>query len=378
MTTNAQIKANRNNAKKSTGPRTEEGKTRASKNALKHGLLARDTVLPGENPAEFDRQLSALEADIQPANSLEFELVRQIADSQWRMRRLTRLETGFLAAALDETRRYMEKRRPDELRPGYDGETLLLGSAMLDRTQAFVHLARYDGHLSRRFFRAVKQLSDLRRDESRAREARSSAGSYTPTDPDAYRGRYVPAQAPPPIDPPSPTAGRIGFRASRESAPQAGLPDGQAPAQRASFTQTTKQTQSRRTPVESTPSKDEPRSADLAVEIRGLCSAPRWEPTFPLRERVRFFCGARSQRAASRLISTPGAVPTTNNQTNPIAPNSSGIKRRLPIDQRQSRAGATCRARTSRASTVSWHPPQRTGSVDRQKQTRLNNHRCMR
>ena len=79
MPTNAQIKANRNNAKKSTGPRTEEGKTRVSKNALKHGLLARDTVLPGEDSADFDSQLSALEADIQPANSLEFELVRQIA-----------------------------------------------------------------------------------------------------------------------------------------------------------------------------------------------------------------------------------------------------------------------------------------------------------
>ena len=165
------------------GPR--EVRLAASKNALKHGLLARDTVLPGEDPAEFDRQLSALEADIQPANSLEFELVRQIADSQWRMRRLTRLETGFLAAALDETRRYMEKRRPDELRPGYDGETQLLGSAMLDRTQALVHLARYDGHLSRRFFRAVKQLSDLRRDESKAREARSSADSVGP---DPYPG----------------------------------------------------------------------------------------------------------------------------------------------------------------------------------------------
>ena len=37
---------------------------------------------------------------------------------------------------------------------------------------------------------------------------------------------------------------------------------------------TTKQTQSRRTPVESTPSNDEPRSVDLAFEIRGLCSAP--------------------------------------------------------------------------------------------------------
>ena len=133
---------------------------------------------------------------------------------------------------------------------------------MLDRTHAFVHLARYDGHLSRRFFRAVKQLADLRRDERKAHEARSSACSHTHVDPDPYHGRYVPAQAPPPIDTPSPRAGRIGFRPSSESAPQA------------SPTQTTKQTQSRRTPVRSTPSRDEPRSGDLAFEIRGLCSAP--------------------------------------------------------------------------------------------------------
>ena len=277
MTTNARIKANRKNAKKSTGPRTEDGKARVAKNALKHGLLARDTVLPGEDPADFDRQLSALEADLQPANSLEFELVRQIADSQWRMRRLTRLETGFIAAAVDETRRLTKKYRPERLRPGYDGETQLLGSAMLDRTQAFVHLARYDGHLSRRFFRAVKQLADLRRDERKAREARSAAGSHTPADPDAYRGRYVPAQAPPPIDIPRPTAGRIGFRASGQPAPEAALSkmnERAAPvrarAPQAAFTQTTKQTQRRPTPVKSTPSRDEPCSADLAVEIRGL------------------------------------------------------------------------------------------------------------
>ena len=171
------------------------------------------------------------------------------------MRRLTRLETGFLAAAVDDQRRHLEKRPPDELRPGYDGETLLLGSAMLDRTQAFVHLARYDGHLSRRFFRAVKQLRDLRRDEREAHEARSSAGSYAPADP--YRSRYVPAQAPPPIDTQSPAASRIGFRASRESAPQGGLPDGRSTAHQASLTQTTKRTQFRRTPMESALSRDE-------------------------------------------------------------------------------------------------------------------------
>ena len=151
MATRARIKANRNNAKKSTGPRTEQGKTRVAKNALKHGLLA---------------------------------------------------------AAVADKRRLTEKCRPEKLRPGYDGETLLLGSAMLERTQAFVHLARYDGHLSRRFFRAVKQLADLRRDERKSRQTRSSANSHTPANPDRYPSPHVPAPVPPTTDTPSPTAGR--------------------------------------------------------------------------------------------------------------------------------------------------------------------------
>ena len=220
MTTNAQIKANRKNAKKSTGPRTEEGKSRVAKNALKHGLLARDTVLPGEDPADFDKQLSALEADIQPANSLEFELVRQIADAQWRMRRLTRLETGFLAAALADKRRLTEKYHPDRLRPGYDGETQLLGSAMLDRTQAFVHLARYDGHLSRRFFRAVKQLADLRR-----RRAQGPRGSRLCRLLCCRRFRPLPR----PIRPsPSPTADRYSKRPGQPD--RLPCPSGRGPA----------------------------------------------------------------------------------------------------------------------------------------------------
>ena len=73
MASKAQIKANRENAKKSTGPRTAEGKALVSLNALKHGLLAQDAVLPEEDPAEFDRQLRDLEHDLRPENSLVFE-----------------------------------------------------------------------------------------------------------------------------------------------------------------------------------------------------------------------------------------------------------------------------------------------------------------
>ena len=54
MATTAQIQANRLNAQKSTGPRTAEGKERASQNAVKHGLLAREAVIQGEDPAEFE------------------------------------------------------------------------------------------------------------------------------------------------------------------------------------------------------------------------------------------------------------------------------------------------------------------------------------
>ena len=175
MATQNQIQANRNNAKKSTGPRTEEGKSRASQNALKHGLLARDAVMPGEDPAEFEAQLAALEDDIQPQGALEHELVRQIADAQWRMRRLTRLETGYLAASLENHRHLAKRPGSEESQLSYEQESILLGSCMFRGNQGLVHIARYDAHLGRRFERAIQQLAQLR--ESREKRAQSPAES---------------------------------------------------------------------------------------------------------------------------------------------------------------------------------------------------------
>ena len=53
MTTEAQTEANRANAQKSTGPRTPEGKAKVAQNALKHGLLAKQAVVVGEDTRRF-------------------------------------------------------------------------------------------------------------------------------------------------------------------------------------------------------------------------------------------------------------------------------------------------------------------------------------
>src|SRR6266567_9478057 len=53
MTSLRQLEANRRNALRSTGPRTENGKQQSRRNALKHGLTAETVIEPLENPEEY-------------------------------------------------------------------------------------------------------------------------------------------------------------------------------------------------------------------------------------------------------------------------------------------------------------------------------------
>ena len=65
MTSDKQRKANRESTKTSTGPRNDERKSRSSPKALEHRALARDAVIPSEEPADFDRQFRNLEDTIE-------------------------------------------------------------------------------------------------------------------------------------------------------------------------------------------------------------------------------------------------------------------------------------------------------------------------
>ncbi len=60
MTSQAQVDANRENAKSSTGPRTVEGKARSSKNAETHGLFAREVIIQLGDSREDPESLESL------------------------------------------------------------------------------------------------------------------------------------------------------------------------------------------------------------------------------------------------------------------------------------------------------------------------------
>ncbi len=101
MASVAQIQANRLNAQKSTGPRTDAGKERASQNAFKHGLLAREAVIPGEDPEEFELFRDGMLEDLAPIGAVEEMLAEQVVSLSWRLRRAERLQNAAFAA-LDE------------------------------------------------------------------------------------------------------------------------------------------------------------------------------------------------------------------------------------------------------------------------------------
>ena len=109
MATRLQRRAFRKNAKRSTGPRTPEVKARSSQNARKHGLFARDAVLPDENPEEFLQSIADLEQELEAHGDFERRLVHHIAVTEWRMRRLVRLETGALTSQLEKERLYARR-----------------------------------------------------------------------------------------------------------------------------------------------------------------------------------------------------------------------------------------------------------------------------
>src|SRR5665213_3374180 len=93
----AQLAANRENAKKSTGPRTIEGKARSSANSTTHGLAGRTVLLPSGDYEGYEQFIAGLIADLRPAGNLELRISRNVADAYWRLSHIRSVEEAMFA-----------------------------------------------------------------------------------------------------------------------------------------------------------------------------------------------------------------------------------------------------------------------------------------
>ncbi len=92
MSTSEQINANRQNAQKSTGPQTAEGKAVSSQNAVKHGLFAAEAVITGEDPAVYEAYHDQFLAEWKPVGMTESVMAERIVSMAWRLRRAERMQ----------------------------------------------------------------------------------------------------------------------------------------------------------------------------------------------------------------------------------------------------------------------------------------------
>jgi DNA-binding IclR family transcriptional regulator len=192
------------NALRSTGPRTPEGKVRSSRNHLIHGLLAKG-LIEGESREEFLAVYEDFHAEYDPQTRSEDALVERIALAYFRLARFTHVEAQFLQ------RENAEAQVPAwsvHVQP-FDRVT----NSFRNNVKPLHNLSLYEGRLERSFDRAVRLLRLLQAQRARqaeddpAKPAVSETAAAAP-EPETQAAKPAPAAAQPP------PARKIGFEVS--------------------------------------------------------------------------------------------------------------------------------------------------------------------
>ena len=145
LTSEAKIRANRENARKSTGPKTQQGKRNSSRNALKHGIFSSVVDADSEDGRLFSGLVGELWNEYAPVGVRESIAIQHAALCLLRLRKAFKYET-----------QQTQSREQAGLRQQLGGT---------------VH---YETHLQRAYKEAFKELEQLQA-ERKAKEERDSS-----------------------------------------------------------------------------------------------------------------------------------------------------------------------------------------------------------
>jgi hypothetical protein len=177
----ARLAANRANAKKSTGPRTKEGKQRSSLNATRHGILAQVIHLPKEDMAAYNKFTADYVASLAPLGTVEIQLAHACADIQFRLHRMAAAEHNLFALGHEENGDNWNTGHPESHAAFTFADTLRRSK------DPIATITLYEQRLSRRLLQTLKQL---RRSKLSAASSKSNSSiRCTPSRP-SIRAKY--------------------------------------------------------------------------------------------------------------------------------------------------------------------------------------------
>lgn len=151
MASEEQLVANRENAKLG-GVKTLEGKAVSSKNAIRHGILSNEALLPEEDSEELSYLTQGLMGDLKPQGTLEILLVERIVSSFWRLKRAIRIEAELIENGS----------LTSQVLASF-GREKALGRAFLEdaNSDPYTRFTRYETSIERSLYRALHELQRI-------------------------------------------------------------------------------------------------------------------------------------------------------------------------------------------------------------------------
>jgi hypothetical protein len=184
--TDAQLAANRANAQLSTGPKTDEGKARSSKNSIKHGIFCKDLLMPGEDEETLRNLRNGMLLSFNPKNEAELMLVDRIIDASWRLQRVRSAEHAFFSS------QQTHLQDDEEL---CDDPAITLSLLLADpKDSTLERYQRYSSKLERQMHQAINQLRAMRKEQTQPNEASEMTRSMVQNQ--AAQNEPAKAQAP--------------------------------------------------------------------------------------------------------------------------------------------------------------------------------------
>jgi len=168
----AKLEANRRNAGRSTGPRTEAGKKKVRWNALKHGLTAKTTLVPGlEDPKEYRKLRKGFLKAFKPKGAVEASLVQELAACRLKVMRGFRAERNELAVAADTAReQFLEEEFEDDEQSVAKAEKKARKRDFFRIDESVESLGRYQTTARRHFQAILTMLFALQREREKKKE----------------------------------------------------------------------------------------------------------------------------------------------------------------------------------------------------------------